>query len=72
MKTLYLFFPQWQGAGITSDIYYGAKSIYTEIKDKFNFVKVSVSLSKKLKIKNNILGNKGVKIIRDLANILFE
>ena len=60
MKNLFLFFPQWQGSGITSEIYDGAKLIYKKIKNKFNFAEVNVSLSKKLKIKNNILGYKEI------------
>ena len=55
-KTLNLLFPQWQGSGITNELYYGAMSIHQHLQDKAKFVRVPVSLNSTLKLENNILG----------------
>jgi hypothetical protein len=41
-KTLNLLFPQWQGSGMTKELYYGAMMIYEGLQDKAKFACVSV------------------------------
>lgn len=55
-KTLNLLFPQWQGSGITNELYHGAMSIYKRLENQGRFVRVSVPLNQTLTIENRILG----------------
>ena len=55
-KTLNLLFPQWQGSGISNELYYGAMLIYDYLKDRGQFARVPISLNQTLKLKNSILG----------------
>jgi arginase len=50
-----LFYPQWQGSGITPELYYGAKTIkeYLELQS-VSFINVPVSLNTDFEFENNI------------------
>ena len=54
-KTLNLLFPQWQGSGISNELYHGAMLIHDYLK-KREFERVPVSLDRTLKLENNIWG----------------
>ncbi|MDJ0590891.1 MAG: arginase family protein [Pleurocapsa sp. MO_226.B13] len=56
MLSLNLLFPQWQGSGISNELYHGAMSIHDRLKNRSWFLQVPVPLNQTLKIENNILG----------------
>ena len=72
-KTLNLLFPQWQGSGITNELYNGAMLIYERLQNRAKFDRVPVDLDRTLKLKQDILGysqilqqlSKAQAIIRD-------
>lgn len=55
-KTLNLLFPQWQGSGITNELYHGAMSIYDYLKEMTQFDRVPVPPNQTLKLEKGILG----------------
>lgn len=54
--TLNILFPQWQGSGITNELYHGAMLIHDRLKDRGRFFQVPVSLERTLTVENKILG----------------
>ena len=55
-QTLNLLFPQWQGSGMTNELYHGVMLIHDRLKDRGRFFQVPVSLDRTLKVENKILG----------------
>jgi arginase len=55
-KQMNLYFPQWQGAGRTADLYRGAAEIREKYINGFVFCEIDVSTGENNEIENNILG----------------
>lgn len=68
MNKLNLFFPQWQGSGLTDELYYGALSLkeYVEIEKSIYFTEILTSTDPILKVEKDILG------FREIESQLFK
>jgi arginase len=60
MNNLYLLFPQWQGSGLSQELYEGAKLLQHDLSN-FTFTEVDVSLSNNLETEKQILGYPFIK-----------
>lgn len=56
VKTLNLLFPQWQGSGITNEIYNGAMLIHERLQDRAKFARVPIATDRTLELNQGILG----------------
>jgi arginase len=53
---MYLFFPQWQGSGVTDEVYHGALLLREALRSKMDFVDVPVKPLHPLALEQNIWG----------------
>jgi len=50
----YIFFPQWQGSGDSTEIFYGAKQLLASVQKDYPFHEIEVSLEKEAGVSNKI------------------
>ncbi len=73
INVLNLLFPQWQGSGISNELYFGAKTIENHFSGKIKFSEVAVSTETNVKTENGIFAyssiveqlNRACQIIED-------
>jgi arginase len=56
MADMRLLFPQWQGSGLTDELYHGALLIKDRIRDLGSFTEIGLDESSKLQIEYGVLG----------------
>jgi arginase len=53
---MHLLFPQWQGSGLTNELYIGALLLKERLQDVVSFTEIDIDESSRLEIENGVLG----------------
>jgi arginase len=53
---MHLLFPQWQGSGLTNELYIGALLLKERLQDVVSFTEIDIEESSRLEIENGVLG----------------
>ncbi len=72
MKHINLLFPQWQGAGRTSELLKGALELKVKYIPAHDFLEIAVSVAENHEVENNILGYRSILQQLTQANSVIE